>query len=150
MSHVVTTDTVYDKLATLITNLSFDEAEKFLSNEVKQESVMRYLHNLAEDTTGILTYTFANYMLQKHENSFWHRAAATLLLDSLDHLLEDKRAALYHLQRAILLDPENWHLKESILNLYNKGLLKAEDAKKYAQEVLKHDSQNRLAKSILA
>lgn len=138
-----------DKMAGLINEFQFFDAVNYLESYVEEQNRIKILHLLAEEKTGILTYTFVTKIIAQYNTSFWHRAAAVLLLESLDKLPNGHLAAYYHLQVAADLAPHDWTLKEYVLHFYKEGFVSLRSARIFAEEVLKHNSDNTVAKSIL-
>lgn len=148
-NHTPKTDTQENQLSELIKKRQFEEAEMLLKSAYPESQIIRVLHQLAEQSTGLLTYTFAHYLIQKYNTSFWHKVAAVIASESLDHVVEGHNAGLYHILKAIELNPTDWLLQESALGFYAKGLLDRSQALSFAQEVLKHEPTNKLAAKIM-
>lgn len=138
------------ELRTLLGTGKFEEAEAFIKANIKGELIIATLHRLTEEGLGIMSYSFASYMIAKHETSFWHKVAATILHESIGGLKMGDQAALRHVLRAIELAPDNWPLKEYALAFYAKGALDLAHAKVLAAEVAHHDASNSQAQKILA
>jgi hypothetical protein len=141
---------VMNSLVTSLKMLDFAEAEKILTHNFRSAQITRILHHITEQHTGLLSYTFVNYILQKSPSAFWHRVAACLAAESLDHILLGHTAGLFHILQAIQLDPNDWLLKEYALGFYKEGILDKKLALQFAQIVLQHEPQNQLALKILA
>ncbi len=144
-----TVDPHYDELARLIIEQQFDDAEALIHEKIDDDRIITTLHSLAEDRTDVLTYTFISYMLLKHETSFWHRAAAVILAESLNQFAHSAHAAYVHIKKAIALNPADWTLKEYAMMLHQHGVITDSEAAKYAKMVLKHDPDNADAKKLL-
>ncbi|NJL13592.1 MAG: hypothetical protein HC913_11685 [Microscillaceae bacterium] len=127
----------------------FAEAYQLLEYEVKKNQLVRFLHQVTEEHTGLLSYTFINFVLAQESSAFWHRAAAYLAAESLVGYKLGNHVGLYHILQAIALDPEDWLLKEYALSFYDKGLLANPLAQELAEEVLRHEPFNRLALRIV-
>ncbi|GAB4398813.1 MAG: hypothetical protein OHK0053_18080 [Microscillaceae bacterium] len=127
----------------------FEEARQLLEYEVKKSQVVRFLHHVTEEHTGLLSYAFINYVLTQEPTAFWHRAAAYLAAESLVGYKLGNHVGLYHILQAIALAPEDWLLKEYALSFYEKGLLANSQAQELAEEVLRHEPFNRLALRIV-
>lgn len=145
----LTIDPHYEELAQLINELKFDEAEELIHKNIDDDHIIHTLHTMAEDKTDVLSYTFVNYMLKKHESSFWHRIAAVLLSESLTQLKHSFKAAAFHIKRAIILNPYDWTLKEYAMMLHEHKVISDEEAMEYAKIVLRHDPNNSEAKKII-
>lgn len=127
----------------------FSEASTLLLSEVKPSQVTRFLHQVAEQEAGILVYTFVNEQLILSQSAFWHRVAACIISESMGHIKQGHKAGLYHILKAIELDPSDWLLKEYALSFYEEGVLEAPLAKQFAADVLKEEDFNKLALRIL-
>lgn len=132
----------------LLLGYQFDEAEAYIKSQIHGHEIIKVLHWLAEEETGVLTYTFTNYLATKYANAFWHQASAVLLMESLNDLPSGHIAGYYHLKQAIALAPADWKLKEYALNFFKEGLISTADAEELAQEVLESDPNNSLALSV--
>ena len=126
----------------------FEEAEGYIKVNVAGYEIIKVLHWLAEEETGILTYTFTNFLAVKHGTAFWHQASAVLLMESISGLPFGHQAGYYHLSKAISLAPADWKLKEYALNFYKEGLIDLEDAESLALDVLMSDPSNQLAAEV--
>ncbi|MGB0523693.1 MAG: hypothetical protein ACPGJS_12075 [Flammeovirgaceae bacterium] len=135
-------------LSKLLLNYQFDEAEAYIKSNVHGHEIIKLLHWLAEEETGILTYTFTSHLASKLGTAFWHQASAVLLMESLSHIPSGHIAGYYHLDQAIELAPADWKLKEYALNFYKEGLIELKDAHEISQEVLENDPDNALAKEV--
>jgi len=144
-----TIDPHYEELAQLINALKFQEAEVLIQNNLDDDHIVHTLHTMAEDKTDILSYTFVNYMIGKQETSFWHRIAAVLLSESLTQFKHSLKAAAYHMKKAIQLNPYDWTLKEYAMMLHAHSAISNEEAKGYAEIVLRHDPKNIEAMKLL-
>ena len=137
------------ELSKLLLNYRFDEAEKYIKEHVLGHEIIKVLHWLAEEETGVLTYTFTSYLATKKGTAFWHQASAVLLMESLSHLPSGHIAGYYHLSKAIELAPADWKLKEYALNFYREGLIELDNAREMAHEVQENDPDNKLADDVL-
>ena len=136
-------------LSTLLIAYQFDEAEVYLKSHVPGHEIIKVLHWMAEEETGLLTYTFSSYLASTHGTAFWHQASAVLLMESLSNLPSGHLAGYYHLNKAIALAPADWKLKEYVLNFYKEGLIDTPDAQSLAHDVLANDPSNSLADEVL-
>lgn len=143
------TNDPHKELALLILSYRFEEAREFINQHIKEPQIIRTLHYITEQETGLLSYAFINYVLQKEENSFWHKVASVISSESLDKIDKGHQTGLYHLLRAIELNPDDYLLKESALRFYNLQLLGKEKAMEFAQAVLQAEPENRQATRIL-
>jgi hypothetical protein len=141
---------VINSIVSSLKMLDFAEAEKILLANFRTAQITRILHSITEQHTGLLTYTFVNHLLQKSPSAFWHRVAACLAAESLDHILLGHTAGLYHILQAIKLAPDDWMLKEYALGFYKEGILDKKLALQFAQIVLQNEPQNQLALKVLA
>ena len=142
-------DKILNQLGELIISYQFDEAEKLIDSYIRESQIIRILHYLTEQKTGILSYTFVNYLIQKHHSAFWHRVAACITSESLDHVSQGHKAGLYHSLKAIELNPDDYLLKEYALSFYSEGFMDKALAKEFAQAVLEKEPNNKLALKIL-
>ncbi len=133
----------------LLLNHQFSAASVLLTKEVKPLQVTRFLHQIAEQEAGILVYTFVNAQLIQAPSAFWHKVAACIISESMGHIKQGHKAGLYHILKAIELDPKDWLLKEYALSFYDEGVLEAPLAKQFAEEVLGQENFNKLALRIL-
>jgi hypothetical protein len=139
---------LYQELLKLLKSLQFEQVEIILNEHVKPANIIRTLHQVTELGAGIMTYTFVNYILTKTETPFWHRVAACVISESIEHIQEGNNAGLYHILKAIQLAPEDWLLKEYALSFYEDGILEEEMAVIFAKEVLLKEPFNKLALKI--
>lgn len=137
------------QLAEFLLAHDFDRASIYLQGHVERDDTARILHMVAEDHAGLLVYTFACYELEKSSSKFWHKVAGMLAYETIqtDH---SNSVAVYHLSRAIELDPADVSLKSYALNLYNTGAMSDEKAKEYAEAILKAIPDDTTAKSVLS
>lgn len=147
-TQIDTKDQMLYQLADFIQNRQFEEAEALLMEAFPRPRIARALHSITQQETGLLTYTFTNYLIQKHGTAFWHRVAACIVAESLD-IAQGNRAGLYHVMEAIKLAPDDWHLKEYALGFYDKGCLELAQAQDFAKLVLEYEPYNRLALRIV-
>ncbi|MCU0447591.1 MAG: hypothetical protein MUE85_22050 [Microscillaceae bacterium] len=139
---------VIKSLVIHLKNLNFGEAEKTLLENFRLAQITRVLHQITEQHTGLLTYTFVNYIIQKSPSAFWHRVAACLAAESLDHIMLGHSAGLYHILQAIELTPDDWTLKEYALGFYKEGILDKQLALQFAHTVLQYEPHNQVALKI--
>lgn len=106
---------------------------------------------IASDTGSIAVYSFLCSLLLQQEQVFLHDIACTLLAQPLCHYEGAYGAALYHAQRALVLEPTTLR-KITVLSFYTlpDSLLSSTQALRLAQEILKEDPNNYLAKTILS
>lgn len=138
-----------NQLAQFLKDLKFEEAEKLLTTTFSPPQYIRILHNITEQKTGLISYTFVNHLIHKYQTAFWHKVAACIAAESLDHVALGHNAGLYHILQAIRLDPQDWMLKDYALSFYKEGILDKGLAKQYAQEVLKFEPKNQQALKII-
>jgi hypothetical protein len=139
---------VLNQLGQFLKELKFEEAEKLLTTAFHPPQYIRVLHNVTEQKTGLISYTFVNYLIQKYQNAFWHKVAACIAAESLDKVVLGHSAGLFHILQAIRLDPQDWMLKDYALSFYKDGILEKSLAKQFAQEVLKFEPKNQQALKI--
>lgn len=147
--HTTSDDEHQRTIAQLLKTREFDEAADFIATNIKKSQIIRVLHTLTEQDTGLLSYTFVNYILIKEESAFWHKVAACIATESLNHVVQGHNAGLFHILRAIELDPKDYLLKEYALGFYEEGLLTISMARTFAKEVLQHEAGNKQAARIL-
>ncbi len=143
-----TTDPLLAKMAGLLAELDFDGAAALLSERVGKNDTISFLHTLAEDHSGILAYTFVNYLIYKNGDPVWHKAAGILMAQTMLELPNAEEAAHFHLKQALHADPADWHIKEYLLILYKRGGLPRAEALGYANDILKMEAGHKLALEI--
>jgi hypothetical protein len=148
-NHTIKQDENEIQLVNHLKNRRFEEAEQLLHAFYQPHQFSRVLHQIAENKTGLITYTFITTLIQKYNSSFWHKIAAVIAAESLDHVQEGLNVGLYHVLKAIELNASDWQLKEIALGYHAKGLLDTDQAKVFAKEVLEHEPNNKLALKIL-
>lgn len=138
------------QLSHLLVERNFAQAADLIQTAFQSSQVTRILHNLTEQSTGLITYAFVNYMIRRENTAFWHKVAACIASESLDKVPQGHNTGLYHILEAIKLDPHDWMLKEYALGFYQEGLLQKEKARQFSLEILAHEPANKLALKILA
>lgn len=140
---------LHEALLQSLKSLQFEEVEQLLDQNVKTSEITRTLHQVTEKGAGILAYTFVNYMVARHQTAFWHRVAACVIAESLEHVEQGNNAGLYHILEAIKLAPEDWMLKEYALSFHDDGILEEDMAQSFAKTVLEKEPFNKLAAKII-
>jgi hypothetical protein len=136
-------------LGTIIGQYQFERATNYLMEEVPAEHRLQALHLATEEHLGVLAYTFASRNVAVYGSSFWHRAAAMVVLESLDALPNKTAAAYYHLHQAMELDPNDAGLKEYVLQFHKEGLVSDEEAQVLAQALLQQAPKSAMAQAVL-
>lgn len=140
-----------DKLKQQIFTGKFAQALKFIQtlNVNEQE---RILTKLAFDTTSISIYTLVVALLLETETAQRHAVAEKILSLPLDFIEGAAIAALYHIRRAIELDPDDMELKQVLLTFHespNRLVIKKE-AIEVAKAILKNKPYSKIALRILS
>jgi hypothetical protein len=110
------------------------------------------LMTIAYDQVNLATYSFVCYLLALHETSELHELASLLMIHPLCHMghLDSAYAvALYHVKRAIALNPADLSLKEYLFffHLVPDRLVSEEEAVRCAREILTIDPGNKAAQN---
>ncbi len=140
---------LHETLLQALKDFQFEKAEMLLEQNVSPQELTRTLHRVIEKGAGILAYTFVNHMIARHQTAFWHRVAAFVIAESLEHIEQGNNAGLYHILEAIKLAPEDWLLKEYALSFYDGGILGEELAKELANAILEKEPFNKLAIKVI-
>ncbi|MBX2843166.1 MAG: hypothetical protein KTR26_15460 [Flammeovirgaceae bacterium] len=138
-------DSTTQQISQLILEYKFNEAEKLIKANIKEDAVLKLLERLAKGKVGLLAYTFAAHLSEKLQNSFWHRISASLASKSLEGKAHSQNTSLYHILKAVELNPQDWELKEKALSFYSENLLPERYVKPFAEAVLRQDPTNQLA-----
>lgn len=139
------------RLGEFLLALDFTAAAKYIEEHFPREKFIRILHELAEGNVGILAYTFATtqIMTKPDEVAFWHRIAASVVYEGVEHTNHAHHSALWHILKAIEAEPGNIGLKEYALNFFNEDILDADLARRFAGDVLTHEKENALALKVM-
>jgi hypothetical protein len=139
------------RLGEFLLALDFTAAAKYMEEHFPREKFIRTLHELAEGKVGILAYTFATTQVleQPKEAAFWHRIAASVVYEGVEHTNHAHHSALWHILQAIEAEPGNVGLKEYALNFFNEGILDEDFARRFAGDVLTHNKENALAQKVM-
>lgn len=86
---------------------------KFLDQKTFEQAILE----IGCDEINICSYAFICFLLRKHEASYYHSLASTLLSAAFCHLEGGYYAAIYHARRAIDLSPNDIQLQENLLFL---------------------------------
>jgi hypothetical protein len=139
-----------EQIKELLIKNDFDGLKNLLTeNDI--DSWSEDLVDVVYDTKNLLAYTFVCMTLMKKESSRLHCLAAALLSHSLCYINGAYASALYHVRKAIELDPNDVGLKESLLffHVIPDQLLSRDEAVQIALEVLKNDHQSIAARDII-
>lgn len=139
------------RLGEYLLALDFTAAAQYMEEHFPREKFIRILHELAEGSVGILAYTFATSQVtaKPSEAAFWHRIAASVVYEGVEHTNHAHHSALWHILQAIEAEPGNIGLKEYALNFFKEDILDADLARRFAGDVLAHDKENALALKIM-
>ncbi|WP_020526407.1 hypothetical protein [Flexithrix dorotheae] len=138
-------DSTTSQISQLILDYKFNEAEELIKSNFNEDDVLELLEQISKGKPGLLAYTFAAHLSEKHQNSFWHRIAASLAIQTLEEKSHAQNTSLYHILKAVELDPKDWELKEQALSFYPENLLPERYVKPFAEAVLRQDPTNELA-----
>ena len=105
------------RIKKLVLENNFSELEKLLG-DATVEKIDDILSKIAFDNESVVMYTTACMLLIKKETAELHYIAAQLLMHPLCHFEGAYAAALYHVRKAIELDPDDIELKEVLVFLH--------------------------------
>ncbi|MEH7200842.1 hypothetical protein [Priestia megaterium] len=137
-----------------ILNVNFLEANKQVENMDFSKFEDEIIVWAFEDNQDIIFYTFICHLIAKNESEPLHSLACDLLCHPLCHIEGAYKAALYHTQEALHLDPSNIGHKEMLLFLYTcpdlpDELLTREESLETAASILEVDPENQAARSFI-
>ena len=136
-----------NKIRELITENKFGDLEDLFyktTPEVFQESLL----DITFDNKNLVAYSLICMLLIKNETAQFHCFAAELLIHPLCIIEGAYASALYHVKKAIELDPGDICLKELLLFFHEvpDQLIGAEEARRIANEILKEKPDSKCAK----
>lgn len=124
-----------------------------LIGELTDKELDDLLFKIAYDEASITPYSFICFMLMNQEVASYHVVAATILLHGLCQIEGVYAAALNHVRRAIVLDPDDYELLELLLMIYfsplKEPLIDEVEARQIALEILKHKPTSLAALRVL-
>ncbi len=135
----------YSELEKLISDYEFEKAQNLIETSLTEDATKSMLVKIAGHTSGNLVYTFVSKVLQKDENSFWHKVASKVAFETFSDEHEAEKTGLYHILKAIEHDPTNWKMKEEALKHFRDGALPEKYIKPYAEAVLRQEPTNHIA-----
>lgn len=127
------------------------EKAKELATQMDMDSLRDTLFLLAYDNENIATYGFISYVLLEEETSEFHYIASYLFGMALNHLKGAYQTSFHHAKKAAELSPDDMSYKEYLLffNAIPDKLLGNAEAFEIANEILKHDPNNKAALSVI-
>lgn len=144
-------NSIREDLKKAIVTGKFDDARTLIINFSTNE-LSEVLCVIADDTKSIIVYTFICYLLIDKELPKYHIIAAEILSVPLFSIPGAYNTALYHVKRALELDPDNIYYKESLLFFYSipDRLISRDEALEIAREIIKVDPTNVVALDIIS
>lgn len=135
----------------LILDGNFLEAKKLLAN-LNYEVFRNTLFTIGYDDQNICSYSFICFLLLENETTQYHVLATELLNLAFPHLVGGYATALYHIRRAIELDPHDFELQANLLffNDIPEKLISNKEAKEIALKVLAKKPDNPIALDFLS
>ena len=136
-------------LKELILRGDFGKARLLLS-QCEKDSLETVLFEIGCDEENICAYAFVSCLIQCNENVEYHCLASELLNIAFPHLKGAYQTSLYHLRRAIELDPSDLSLVEGLLFFYElpEKLISEEEARNIVDEALKKNPESPIARSV--
>lgn len=144
-------NTIEQKIKHFIIAGEFSQAGRFL-NEIGQDKLESILLDIGYDDECICAYSFVCFLLLKQESKDYHHLASIILIHAFPHLVGGYKTALYHIRRAIEMDPNDIDLEEMLIFFHNipEKLVSREEAIKVATKVLEKKPESNPAKRILS
>jgi hypothetical protein len=139
-----------EQIKSLLKENKLVELEELLSSYSEAE-ISDPLITASFDTYHIATYSVACMLLMKKQTAEMHWLAAEILIHPLCHLEGAYSAAMYHVRKAIELDPTDLGLKEVLIFLHGvpDRVVSKEEAISIAYELLEKEPANRCAHDLL-
>jgi len=139
-----------EKLRKLLLKNDFNGLEELLSG-MDVETWGGKLLDIAYDNGSLVSYILICMMLIKKESPKLHCFASILLSQSLSHIEDAYASGYYHIQRAVMLDPENVDYKEALLFFHEipDQLVSKEEALRVAKEILQKKPDSSAALEIV-
>lgn len=135
----------------LITSANFEEAEKFLKNNIFEDFSEKILY-VTYENSSITNYSFINYLLLKKESNNLHNITFNLLVNPLCHMEGAYHSALYHATRSVeLTKEENVDSLLQLLFLHSvpDKLISDKKAIAICNKILELDASNKIAKETI-
>ena len=128
----------------------YKEIEEYLMNQVDY-NVKDLIMTIAYDTENLCVYCFVQYMINKTRKIDWIEIAIDLMLNPFCYIEGAYSIALYYARELMLIN-RNVENLERVLFFYNipEKLVDDEEAKNIANEILKMDSNNKVALDVTA
>ena len=122
-----------------------------LLNKSSLKETEKCLVSIAFDLGSIVIYSAICMMLMKKETAGLHYLAAEIISQPLCHFEGAYAAALYHVRKAIELDPKDKGLKEVLIFLHKvpDQVVSKEEAILVAKQLLEEDPDNKCAQDLL-
>ncbi|MEN2777190.1 hypothetical protein [Acetivibrio clariflavus] len=106
-----------EKFKELILKGEFLKAKSIMEC-ITKEQLEKALFEIGCDEGSICAYSFICFLLLENESVEYHCMASELLSIAFPHIYGGYQSALYHIRRAIELDPNDKELKRELL-LFN-------------------------------
>ena len=105
---------------------------KSMMNSVTKEQLQTIIFEIGCDEESICAYSFISFLILEQENVEYHCMASELLNIAFPHVIGAYQTSLYHIRRAIELNPSDKDLKETLLffNDIPEKLVSDEEAQK--------------------
>ena len=126
-----------EKIKKLLESGDLEELESLLSG-MDMSKWDEYIIDITYDHKSLASYSVVCMMLIKRETSRLHCLASAILTHSLCPFEGSYKAALYHIRKAVKIDPNDIGLKEALLFFHEVPdcLVGIEEAKKLIREIL--------------
>lgn len=116
---------------------SYSEADKLLRNLEITEAGSN-IFQLACDTENLSAYSFVINQLLNHQGTYWHYVVAEMFLVPFCFVEGGYALGLYHIRKAIELEPQNIKYKQLLLAFHDlpEPLVCKEEAISVAKEII--------------